>query len=188
MAEGQEKGNEVSLLAVAARLRATAMSLGNTQALLQQAGTQVLREIKTNIDKGQVAGEYRPDTDTSGAPPGGGMTPLAKYTLDRRNAAGPSHPDPLKDSGRLYNEIGIRISSPTRVVVGGMTPYARKMLLKHMGTDISFITSTDLDRMVPYRSPVGYSAKVMSQLLSLWANAFAVGSNVSGSAKYEIRL
>lgn len=175
----------MSLLQVAASLQKTAQSLRETEVLLEQAGGLIVNEIKDNIDRGQVAGEFRPVMDTTGAPANGPMSPISKYTLSHRAQA---HSDPLKDTGRLYREIGTRNKSAVRIVIGGVTSRARMLLRKHMGSDISGIGSTDLDRPVPYRSPVGYSGRVLAQVLSLFGNAFGINRNVSGSVNYEIRL
>ena len=178
----------MSLLAVAARLQKTAVSLRETERLLEQSGGMIAKEIRTNIEMGRVAGELRPDMDSSGAAPGGKMTPLSKYTIRKRGARGNPDSRPLDDTGRLYREIGTRGASAVRVIVGGTTNRARMLLRKHMGTAASAITSTDLDRPVPHRSPVGYSRKLLSTLLSLVYDKLGAGDNTSGSANYEIRL
>lgn len=175
----------MSLLQIAANMQAMAKTLSATQPLLEQAGRLIAEDIRSNIDKGQVAGEYRPEMDDSGAPPGGAMTPISRYTEEHRSQG---NSEPLKDTGRLYREIGIRNSSATKVVVGGTTRYAQMILKKQMGSDISGIGSTDLDRLIPYRSPVGYSRSVLAAVLSLLDNAFGVNHNLSVVVKYEVRL
>lgn len=175
----------MSLLQVAARIQQTADSLLNSRQLLEQSGREIVKEVLDNIDRGQLAGQFRPDMDTSGATPGSAMKPISRYTAEHRSG---DHLDPLKDTGQLRREIGLRNATAVHVVVGGTTTRARMLLRKHMGSDISGIGSTDLDRLVPYRSPMGYSAGVLARVLSLWDKALGADGHISGSAKYEVRL
>lgn len=178
----------MSLLGVATRLRATAAALRSTEALLRTSGEMVVAETRSNFDKSQVAGEFRPAIDTSGAPAGGAMTPLSQYTLDKRNKKGVFHPDPLKDTGQMRAGIGIRKSTATEVTVGGTDTRTRMLLKKHLGSDISLIGSTDLDRPIPYRSPFGYTRQLLARVLSLWDASLGVGDNTNGSVDIEVRL
>lgn len=156
----------MSLLQLAANINAIAVAHGNVQQHLRDSGLLIAGHIRDNIDRGQVAGQYRPD-DT-GTTPGAPMSRLAAYTIARREAAGIHHEDPLKATGRTYREIGIRGLTSTRVTVGGTTGRSRRLLAFHFGTEVTGLLSSDLKRVVPPRNPVGYNDRVLNDIWRIW--------------------
>lgn len=169
---------------VAADIRGLAKGLREIQATLDLSADMIVKEVRGNIDRGQSAGEFRavstPDAD------GGKMRPLAEYTKWARRRDGIPGEAPLKATGKLYASIGVVLKSKLLRRIGAKGSSNKLKLAAQMGTITTGIKSTDLNRDIPARNPMGYSRQLLDKLLLLWYSRLSLKGNTV--AKVDVRI
>ena len=158
-------------------------AMENNSFLLDQAAQLVKENIKENIDGSKNARSFKVD-DAGGS--SGSFHPLSKYTISRRESRGNTSTKPLKDTGAMYRSIGVVRKGVTSRVVGAKGKKNERKLYAQLGTGYTGVVSSDLDRYIPTRNPVGYSQVTSVRVKDIFARAFGMRDN--SLAKIDINL
>jgi hypothetical protein len=177
----------MSLGRVSKSIREIAQTLRDTPKLLEKSGEILASEVRGNVHDSSTGGPFRNSADFDHTP-GTSFTKLSQFTLKERERNGIFGVTPLIATGQLLRDIGTRKTGSQGLVVkvGPKTRRSRDILRKQMGTNITGILSSTLQRSIPARNPMGYDQATLRLILSLWENALSRSGNVSVAVTYEV--
>lgn len=174
----------MSIDEVAYNIRQTAIAHERYREMLDIAAEKIVREVRDNIRQGRNAGKYRV-TDAGGTTANAPMLGPSVYTLKKRQRfvegdVFGTGAKPLFDTGELHRSIAVIGKSQLKRRIGAKGAKNAKKLFAQLGTGYTGVVSSDLNREIPARNPVGFKESTAHEITGLFKNGFGVNDKATG--------